>query len=122
MHQISALLGVAALVVVGVACDGGSPQRATDFKSPPYTRGIDVGRTYNYSLLTHCGIRQTRIDGTAWRASPPLDDGNGNPPEGWRNPAAVGRLKIVSKNKAIFTVKDLSATFVRASLPTILCD
>jgi hypothetical protein len=121
MRRTLTVLVVTLLAVAGAACDNGPSQSATDFKSPPYERGIEVGRTYNYSLLTHCGINQTRIDGTNWRASPPLDDGSGNPPSGWDNPSTTGDLRIVSKDKAIFTVGDLSATFVRANLPASRC-
>ena len=119
------LIGLAVAVVVvaaGVAFlirDDGPSNRATDFKSPPYTRGIEVGRTYNYSLLTHCGVEAANIDGTSWRATPPL--GNGSAPEGWSNLATVGRLTIVNKNKAIFKARGREATFVRDNLPRRLC-
>jgi hypothetical protein len=121
MRQALIVLGVAALALAGVACDDGPNQSATDFNSPPYTRGIEVARTYNYSLMTHCGIEHTQIDGTEWKASPPLGDGNGNPPKEWPNGPVIGHLKIVSRYQAVFTYGDLSATFVRAHLPPAGC-
>jgi hypothetical protein len=111
-----AVLGLGALLVVAAACDDGATPYvpdAADFERPPYARGIEVGRTYEYSLTTHCAIHQTGIDGTGWRASPPLDDGNGNPPAGWPNPRAIGELEILTRNQAVFTLGDLTATFVR---------
>jgi hypothetical protein len=120
---------VAALVVIVAAAAvallnryDGPTQSATDFNSPPYTRGIEVGRTYNYSLYTHCGIQQARIDGTSWRASPPLADRDGNPPKGWDTSGPIGTLKIVSENKAVYTLSNgLTATFVRDHLPRRFC-
>lgn len=121
MRRALTVLGVISLALAGVACDDGPTQSATDFNHPPYTRGIEVGRTYNYSLGTHCGINRAQVDGTNWKASPPLDDGVGDPPKEWPNGAVVGHLEIVNRNKAVFTFKNLSATFVRADLPTVLC-
>src|SRR5215207_7211510 len=69
--RMLAVLAVAALF----GCGSGSPARAPDADrmQPPYGPGLEVGRTYDYVLLTHCGIIQTQIDGTMWLADPPLD-------------------------------------------------
>lgn len=127
---VAALVAVgfaAALTVASVREPDGPANRATeptepatnspvDFDRPPYTEGIEVGHIYNYSLNAHCGIHSAPIDGTNWRATPPLDDGNGNPPEGWRG--IIGKLQVVSHDKAVFTTDEGStATFVRADLP-----
>ncbi|MDQ1447289.1 MAG: hypothetical protein QOC79_260 [Actinomycetota bacterium] len=116
-----AVVAIAAVVAALLRDSDAPAQRATDFNSPPYTRGIEVGHTYEYSLGTHCGIHQTRIDGTNWRASPPLDDGNGNPPDGWSS-GHIGTLQIVSENTAVYTLGNgLTATFIRDNLPGIAC-
>jgi hypothetical protein len=123
-------IGVAVPALTGVACDddpkgtktrptNASAPRAPDYKSPPYTRGIEVGRTYPYSLTRHCGIRQAMIDGTGWKASPVLREEDASD---WPQRRADGHLKIVSKYKAVFSASDdLSATFVRADLPVRFC-
>ncbi len=94
---------------------------ATDTNRPPYTSGIEVGRTYDYAMYTHCGIDKAKIDGTWWRASPPQDDRDGNPPAGWNG--AVGTLRIVSEDKAVFTLANgLTATYVRDNLSRLICN
>ena len=126
----SLALGVAVLVlgaggVVGLAVVGDDPsgrtQRWTDFDRPPWTRGIEVGRTYEYSVNTHCGVHAARIDGTNWRAEPPVDDGMGNPPPGWAHVGGVGTLEIVDRNTAVFENGPLAVTFVRDDLPETPC-
>ena len=122
-------IAVAVLIVAGSAAalvlTGGSDepgQRWSDFDRPPYTRGIEVGRTYEYSLSTHCGIHFAQIDGTGWRASPAVDDGNGNPPPRWATASSIGRLTVLNQNAARFTASNgLTARFVRDDLPGRAC-
>lgn len=47
-------------------------------------------------LLTHCGIDELQYGGHWYeRVGGVLDDGNGNPPTGWANPAQLGRLSAM---------------------------
>lgn len=59
--------------------------------------------TTPYSLYTHCGIIDARIDGKWYQAAPPLSGGSGNPPAGWGNPYQEGVIRKVSATEAIFT-------------------
>ena len=56
-----------------------------------------------FSLYTHCGISELTYHGECYsRVGGPLDDDNGNPPEGWDNPEQSGQLRIEG-DVAIFT-------------------
>jgi hypothetical protein len=76
-----------------------------------------------YKLYTHCGIEWARIDGTFWRATRPLFDGNGNPPAGWGNPVQNGTHVFISRMKARFESRAGTLTFWRTSRrrPPVLC-
>ena len=54
-----------------------------------------------YSLYTHCGIHEALVQGTYFVADEALDDGHGNPPEGWKNPYQPGAITVTGP-KAIF--------------------
>lgn len=89
---------------------------------PPYAEGVQVGQTYHYVLPSHCGIVQAKIDGSFWEAQPPLVVGEGSPPSGWQNPLDKGRLRIESKDKAIFMAGDKRVVFKRADAPPRQCN
>lgn len=57
-----------------------------------------------FDLLTHCGIDELRAPDGRWfeRTGGALDDGNGNPPDGWGNPGQAGRL-VVADDLATFS-------------------
>lgn len=61
-----------------------------------------LGREYSHDLYTHCGILETRFAGQYWVTTPELDDGMGNPPAGWNNPAQRGTIRLLSPTKAQF--------------------
>jgi hypothetical protein len=63
----------------------------------------DVGQSSSYKLYTHCGIREARIGNEYFMAVVPVDDGNGNPPRGWRDPIQAGTMKRISPTTAVFT-------------------
>ena len=124
MKRLPTYLTLAAVIVAVVGLSlalfrrpAGRSDRVA-FDRPPYALGVKVGKTYDYSLNAHCGIRDARIDGTNWRATPPL--GDGNPPRWWRG-RGVGRLKVVTRDKAVYTQGNLRATFVRDNLPVRGC-
>ena len=48
-----------------------------------------------YELHTHCGITDLTFEGTRYsRVGGTLDDGSGNPPDGWANPLQDGWLVL----------------------------
>jgi hypothetical protein len=57
----------------------------------------------SFSLYTHCGNDELRVDGKFYeRVGGPLDDGSGNPPKGWDNPYQAGQLSVRG-NGVVFT-------------------
>lgn len=56
-----------------------------------------------FDLYTHCGVREARIGGDFYAASPVLDDGNGNPPTGWGNPGQIGTMTVYGNGTAHFS-------------------
>lgn len=90
-----------ALVLGGCAEARNGPPQARQFNEAPYGPGAEVGKTYDYLLLTHCGIKWARIDGVWWETDP-LNDGSGNPPPGWDEPWDAGELKILDHDTAIY--------------------
>lgn len=105
------------------ACDRGGPRPSrvpASQQLPPYGKGVDTGSSYEYVLLTHCGIQGAQIDGMWWVADPPL--GDSNPPPGWGNPVDRGQLTFVSPDRARFDGFG-TAFFRRASgEKPVLCD
>lgn len=58
---------------------------------------------FDYHLYTHCGVKSVTIDSHHYVADHPLDDGNGNPPQGWGNPYQPGTITLTSPTTAVFT-------------------
>jgi hypothetical protein len=100
------VLGALAIGLLG-ACGPESPDTAVGpdpdqtAGGRPYGPGVEVGATYDYTLLTHCGIEWAQIDGVFWQ-TPLLDDGNANPPAGWDNPFQRGELTVIDEQTAQF--------------------
>jgi hypothetical protein len=105
------LVGGVAVVVSGRG-DDQPTQSWKDFDAPPYTAGIEVGRTYEYSVGAHCGVKGARIDGTNWRPEVPIADGQDVP--GWNN---IGRLRIETPTRAVFENEKYQVVFLRDDLP-----
>jgi hypothetical protein len=82
------------LVLAGCASTSHSPAAGGVSPTPATTP---------YSLYTHCGIIDARIDGKWYQAAPPLSDGSGNPPAGWGNPYQEGVIRKVSATEVNFT-------------------
>jgi hypothetical protein len=110
-HRLAAAL--AAMAVIGCGSAATSSTRAAPT--------AHAGRPYR--LYTHCGIEWAKIDGTFWRATHPLSDGNGNPPPGWGNPFQNGTLVFISRTKARFESRAGTVTFRRTPRrePPMLC-
>jgi hypothetical protein len=76
-----------ALASCGAATDGLEPASA---KSSSAT--VAVG-CEPFSLYTHCGIHELTFGGRWYEGvGGALDDGHGNPPQGWDNPFQAGAL------------------------------
>jgi hypothetical protein len=105
------------LTLATLAAGCGSRALATN----PAATGAHRGRPY--TLLTHCGIEWAKIDGTFWRATRPLSDGNGNPPSGWGNPTQKGKLSFTNRTTAEFDSPAGKVTFKRTgrTQPPSLC-
>jgi hypothetical protein len=89
--------------------------------APKLTTGAHIGKPYR--LYTHCGIEWAKINGTFWRATRPLSDGNRNPPAGWGNPFQDGSLDLVSRSSARFTSPAGTVVFQRTprTHPPVIC-
>ena len=79
------VLALGSIVLLLLAVPGGektliscSPQ----IEGLPCADGVEFNTLYPYILYTHCGLLWTYFNGRWWEASPPLDDGFGNPPRG----------------------------------------
>jgi hypothetical protein len=75
-------------------------------------------------LYTHCGVIYADFDGKAFYADPILDDGSGNPPNGWGNPFDNGTMTLKDQSTAQFMDGSGNcawfSTHPRAGIPTIL--
>jgi len=67
---------------------------------PDETADVIVGRRYKFAIYTHCGVKFIGLDGSVWKASPAL--GDGNVPAGW-NGLQRGVIEILSNDRALFT-------------------
>lgn len=88
-------------VQVGPPSPTPSPTESLPEHPPPYGPGMTIGKEYDYSLYTHCGIEFATFDGRRWRTEP-LDDGSGNPPAGWGNPSQSGAVVLLTRDRAEF--------------------
>jgi len=68
-----------------------------------------------FSVYTHCGIENLRIDGRWWHASPPLyNQERSDPPAGWGDPHQEGTLTMESADRAVFEALGQRVVFVPA--------
>jgi len=105
--RIRNALPVLALVAVLAGCASqGIASTAEVPKTASTLRVID-----DYDLYTHCGIREARIGNDFYVATPQLNDGSGNPPAGWGNPAQAGTMTVYDDGTARFTAGSRVATF-----------
>jgi hypothetical protein len=61
------------------------------------------GQSVPYDLYTHCGIDEALVGTVYFEAQTPLDDGSGNPPDGWDSPSQRGTMTLTSATRAVFT-------------------
>jgi|SRR3954447_4462738 hypothetical protein len=113
-------VGIAMVLLIAASGCGGS-----DTAGQPAQKTSPVDSTHGvpFNLYTHCGIEWARIRGTFWRAEHELNDGSGNPPEGWGNPSQAGRLSFQSRRTATFSSTAGLVIFHRTSRskPPFIC-
>ncbi|WP_125036303.1 hypothetical protein [Nocardioides sp. LS1] len=115
MKSLTVLGAIAVLLASLLSGCGGSDRRGGG------TAASAEGAPYD--LYTHCGIAWARIRGTYWHAERELNDGNGNPPQGWGNPFQAGRLTFQSHTMATFSSSAGEVIFHRTSRsrPPFIC-
>lgn len=112
---VAALLGTAGCVAV------------TGREAGPHSgdrEGPDQQTWPSFSVYTHCGVENVRIDGRWWHAKAPLyDDGRTGPPDGWGDPYQEGRLTVESAKRAVFEFAGQRVVFVPApnNAPVRVC-
>jgi hypothetical protein len=75
--------------------DGAVSDAVVDGNSP-----WRVGVGYPHTLLTHCGVAETRFAGQYWATADPL--GGYSAPNGWENPYQQGTMRLHDKDTAEF--------------------
>jgi len=89
MWRAGVVLLALALAGCGLATVGSGPAPAKSSSA-----AVAVGGE-PFSLYTHCGIHELTFGGRWYeRVGGALDDGSGNPPQGWGNPYQPGTLTI----------------------------
>ena len=69
----------------------------------PEQTSTDEPSSTPFSVYTHCGVENVRIDGRWWHASPPLyDEAGSGPPAEWGDPYQEGALTRESSDRAVF--------------------
>lgn len=105
-HRFLGLAGAIALILLcGCSAPAGSPTG-----SPSGAATIaPVGSPYN--LYTHCGIHEALVGDTYFVTDEVLDDGQGNPPEGWDNPYQAGTMTVTGREATFRDAVGHSVTF-----------
>src|SRR5262245_58711639 len=100
----NAAMLAAALVATG--CGGATLTRQAPDAEPTGTP---------FSVYTHCGVENVRINGEWWHAKPPIyNEERSGPPAGWGDPYQAGTLTIESSERAIFEALGQRVVFVPA--------
>jgi hypothetical protein len=68
----------------------------------PLVAEPELGVSYAATIETHCGLTAVEFDGDRWAIEGRLDDGSGNPPEGFGNPTDSGTVTLVSLNEGMY--------------------
>lgn len=100
---------VAVLIAATLATGCGSPEST---RQAPAT---DEPSSTAFSVYTHCGVENVRIDGRWWHAKPPLyNQERTGPPPGWGDPHQEGTLTMESADRAVFEALGQQVIFVPA--------
>ena len=78
------------MLLCGCGAQGDSPTR-----SPLNSATTIAPAGSPYNLYTHCGIHEALVGATYFVTDQVLDDGQGNPPEGWDNPYQAGTMTVM---------------------------
>lgn len=93
---LHSLAGAAALMLLT-----GCAARVDPPAAPAPETVVSASSSSPYQLFTHCGIHEIFLHGTYFATDHVLDDGYGNPPEGWGNPYQAGTITITGA-EAVF--------------------
>jgi hypothetical protein len=108
--------GWALITIAGLsrttACGGAEGSQLVDGQDPA-SDATAIGETVPFSVYTHCGVENVRVDGRWWHAKPPLygEDGHG-PPVGWADPYQDGELTIESPDRVVVKAMGERVVFV----------
>ena len=86
--------------------------------------GAEESNRAPFTVYTHCGVENLRIDGQWWHAKPPVyGPERGGPPAGWGDPYQEGDLTIESDGRAVFEALGQRILFVpaRPNEPVRVC-
>lgn len=79
------------------------------------TTAADERSSTPFSVYTHCGVENVRIDGRWWHAKPPLyNQERSGPPQGWGDPYQEGTLTMVSPGRSVFEALGQRVVYVPA--------
>ncbi len=102
---------IAASAVLLAGCSGAPLAPASTGATASRTPAV-ASVVADYSLYTHCGVREARVGDQFFVADPVLDDGSGNPLPGWGRGSTVGTMTVYDDGTARFvTAGGLEATF-----------
>lgn len=83
--------------------------------APTQEASVEEPNSTPFSVYTHCGVENVRIDGQWWHAKPPLyNDERTGPPAGWSDPHQEGTLTMESADRAVFEALGQRVVFVPA--------
>ena len=106
MRRTGRQLGLAATLVVLVACSAEPPPSSVAATPAPPAPVEGAGHWVSFELYTHCGLDRSIIefDGEHWEAigPGPLNDGSGNPPTGFGNPSDHGWIVRIDADEAAY--------------------
>ena len=100
---------VAVMGSVAGCADSGNPSGPSSSvsKASPATETASspaiVLTSAPYSLSTACGVVWAYFEGQNYKADPPLSDGHGNAPPGWKSPGETGTMWLFTDGTARFT-------------------
>ena len=79
------------------------PQPTVDMGVPP-ADPVETGNAYDFKFGTlHCGVENIAFGGQYWRAENVPEEWKYNPPVGWNETDATGRIELLTEDIAVFT-------------------
>ncbi len=119
------LMGIAAMVLLlgGDANSSLTPNISIGTKSMydhnSTVRTAEIGTSYRFNLLTHCGVEFLWFDGRSWKIDTPLSQDMVNPPPGWPNPFALGSVTLRNESELIFIFSEKPPVLFRMTSETV---